>query len=96
MVSLVLVFPAMVSTPDNKSSRPVSAPIMSPVSPGEATPSPLLSTLHRSHHHDSCTPKIHRFAEKRPVVKTESQAAEQTKSYSPKLDSAPEIKVENQ
>uniref|UniRef100_A0A669F1P3 Protein 4.1 n=1 Tax=Oreochromis niloticus TaxID=8128 RepID=A0A669F1P3_ORENI len=33
---------AMVSTPDNKSSRPVSAPVMSPVSPGEATPSPLV------------------------------------------------------
>uniref|UniRef100_A0A8C7XP14 Protein 4.1 n=1 Tax=Oryzias sinensis TaxID=183150 RepID=A0A8C7XP14_9TELE len=27
---------AMASTPDNKSSRPVSAPLMSPVSPGEA------------------------------------------------------------
>uniref|UniRef100_A0A3Q1JR05 Protein 4.1 n=1 Tax=Anabas testudineus TaxID=64144 RepID=A0A3Q1JR05_ANATE len=34
---------AMASTPDNKSTRPVSAPIMSPVSPGEATPSPFFS-----------------------------------------------------
>uniref|UniRef100_A0AAQ5XJM0 Protein 4.1 n=1 Tax=Amphiprion ocellaris TaxID=80972 RepID=A0AAQ5XJM0_AMPOC len=36
---------AMVSTPDNKSTRPVSAPVMSPVSPGEAASSPLLSQL---------------------------------------------------
>uniref|UniRef100_A0A673Y9L7 Protein 4.1 n=1 Tax=Salmo trutta TaxID=8032 RepID=A0A673Y9L7_SALTR len=38
---------AMVSTPD-KSTRPVSAPIMSPVSPGDAAPSPVTSALPRS------------------------------------------------
>ncbi|XP_029022401.1 protein 4.1 isoform X14 [Betta splendens] len=82
---------AMVSTPDNKSSRPVSAPIMSPVSPGEATPSPLLATLHRTPHH-GCTPKAHCCADRKAAVKTDSQAADQTKSYSPRAKSTPDIK----
>uniref|UniRef100_A0A4W6DLE4 Protein 4.1 n=1 Tax=Lates calcarifer TaxID=8187 RepID=A0A4W6DLE4_LATCA len=66
---------AMASTPDNKSTRPVSAPVMSPVSPGEATPSPLLPTLPRSDHHDGCTPKGHRSADRKAEVKRESQPA---------------------
>uniref|UniRef100_A0A3Q1ICU7 Protein 4.1 n=1 Tax=Anabas testudineus TaxID=64144 RepID=A0A3Q1ICU7_ANATE len=60
---------AMASTPDNKSTRPVSAPIMSPVSPGEATPSPLLPILHRTHPHHGCTPKGHRSADRKAQVK---------------------------
>uniref|UniRef100_A0A674PPM6 Protein 4.1 n=1 Tax=Takifugu rubripes TaxID=31033 RepID=A0A674PPM6_TAKRU len=37
--------------------RPFSAPIMSPLSPGEPVPSPVLSALLRSNHRDSPTPK---------------------------------------
>ncbi|XP_022599782.1 protein 4.1 isoform X1 [Seriola dumerili] len=84
---------AMVSTPDNKSTRPVSAPVMSPVSPGEASPSPLLPTLPRSDHHDGCTPKGHRSADRKAEVKKESQPAEYGKSHSPRPDATPEIKT---
>uniref|UniRef100_A0AAQ4R4N8 Protein 4.1 n=1 Tax=Gasterosteus aculeatus aculeatus TaxID=481459 RepID=A0AAQ4R4N8_GASAC len=79
---------AMASTPDNKSSRPVSAPIMSPVSPGEAAPSPLLPTLTRSDHHRS-THRGHRSANR----KAEAQPAEDTKSHSPRPESTPQMKV---
>ncbi|XP_033497541.1 protein 4.1 isoform X13 [Epinephelus lanceolatus] len=81
---------AMASTPDNKSTRPVSAPVMSPVSPGEATPSPLLPTLARSNHRDGSTPKGHRSADRKTEVKAESQPAELTKSHSPRP--TPQIK----
>ncbi|XP_071355849.1 protein 4.1 isoform X9 [Trachinotus anak] len=83
---------AMASTPDNKSTRPVSAPVMSPVSPGEASPSPLLPTLRRSDHHDGCTPKGHRSADRKAEVKKESQPADYGKSHSPRPESTPEIK----
>uniref|UniRef100_A0A6Q2X0X9 Protein 4.1 n=1 Tax=Esox lucius TaxID=8010 RepID=A0A6Q2X0X9_ESOLU len=46
---------AMASTPD-KSARPVSAPIMSPVSPGDATPSPMPSAVPRGERRDASTP----------------------------------------
>ncbi|XP_049457513.1 protein 4.1 isoform X10 [Epinephelus fuscoguttatus] len=81
---------AMASTPDNKSTRPVSAPVMSPVSPGEATPSPLLPTLARSNQRDGSTPKGHRSADRKTEVKAESQPAELTKSHSPRP--TPQIK----
>ncbi|XP_071355841.1 protein 4.1 isoform X2 [Trachinotus anak] len=84
---------AMASTPDNKSTRPVSAPVMSPVSPGEASPSPLLPTLRRSDHHDGCTPKGHRSADRKAEVKKESQPADYGKSHSPRPESTPEIKT---
>lgn len=80
----------MASTPDNKSTRPVSAPIMSPMSPEEATPSPLLHTLLRS---DGSTPKGHRSADRKAEVKAEGQPAKYTKSHSPRPESTPEIKV---
>uniref|UniRef100_A0A8C6V1F1 Protein 4.1 n=1 Tax=Neogobius melanostomus TaxID=47308 RepID=A0A8C6V1F1_9GOBI len=61
---------AMASTPDNKSSRPVSAPVMSPVSPGEATPSPLLPALrHLIDQHDGSTPKSRRSADRRQEIR---------------------------
>ncbi|XP_037650537.1 protein 4.1 isoform X13 [Sebastes umbrosus] len=84
---------AMASTPDNRSTRPVSAPVMSPVSPGEASPSPLLTTLHRSHHRDGSTPRGHRSAGRKAELKAESQQAEYTKSHSPRPESTPEIKT---
>lgn len=92
-VLLSLSTPAMASTPDNKSTRPVSAPVMSPLSPREATPSPLLPTLPRSDHHDSSTPKDHRSADRKAEGKAQSQPAEYTKSHSPRPESTPEIKV---
>ncbi|XP_041665017.1 protein 4.1 isoform X1 [Cheilinus undulatus] len=83
---------AMASTPDNKSTRPVSAPVMSPVSPGEATPSPLLPALRRSDHHDGSTPKAHRCADRKSAKRAESQSTEHAKSQSPRLENTPEIK----
>uniref|UniRef100_A0A672YKJ8 Protein 4.1 n=1 Tax=Sphaeramia orbicularis TaxID=375764 RepID=A0A672YKJ8_9TELE len=63
---------AMASTPDNRSTRPVSAPVMSPVSPGEVTPSPLLRSLHRADHHDGPTPKGRR-SDRKAELKAESR-----------------------
>ncbi|XP_042362724.1 protein 4.1 isoform X2 [Plectropomus leopardus] len=84
---------AMASTPDNKSTRPVSAPVMSPVSPGEATPSPLLPSLARFNHHDRSALKGHRSSDKKAEVKAESQPGEHTKSHSPRPESTPQIKT---
>uniref|UniRef100_A0A1A7YAP2 Protein 4.1 n=1 Tax=Iconisemion striatum TaxID=60296 RepID=A0A1A7YAP2_9TELE len=83
---------AMATTPDNKSSRPVSAPVMSPVSLGDATPSPLLSTLHRADRHDGSTPRSHRHDDRKGELKTERKA-EHNKSQNPKPQSTPEIKT---
>ncbi|KAF7646180.1 hypothetical protein LDENG_00192090 [Lucifuga dentata] len=85
----------MASTPDNKTTRPVSAPVMSPVSPGEAVPSPLPSTLPRTEHRDGSTPKRHAFRsrDRRALVKVESRPAESTKSHGPRQESTPEIKT---
>uniref|UniRef100_A0A672YKZ5 Protein 4.1 n=1 Tax=Sphaeramia orbicularis TaxID=375764 RepID=A0A672YKZ5_9TELE len=69
---------AMASTPDNRSTRPVSAPVMSPVSPGEVTPSPLLRSLHRADHHDGPTPKGRR-SDRKAELKAESRPADSTK-----------------
>nr|XP_057902421.1 protein 4.1 isoform X6 [Doryrhamphus excisus] len=77
---------AMASTPDNKSSRPVSAPIMSPVSPGENTPSPLLHNLHLATRSNSSTPKFHRSVDRKSDIKGSA------KNQSPKPESTPEIK----
>uniref|UniRef100_A0A8C9WZ85 Protein 4.1 n=1 Tax=Sander lucioperca TaxID=283035 RepID=A0A8C9WZ85_SANLU len=68
---------AMASTPDNKSTRPVSAPVMCAVSPGEGSPSPLLPALPRSNHHDGSTAKGQRSADRKaagksPVLKTQT------------------------
>ncbi|XP_030002843.1 protein 4.1 isoform X7 [Sphaeramia orbicularis] len=82
---------AMASTPDNRSTRPVSAPVMSPVSPGEVTPSPLLRSLHRADHHDGPTPKGRR-SDRKAELKAESRPADSTKGHSPRPESTPEIK----
>ncbi|XP_069575285.1 protein 4.1 isoform X4 [Brachyistius frenatus] len=84
---------AMASTPDNKSTRPVSAPVMSPVSPGEASPSPLLPTLHRSDHRDGSTSKGRRHGDRKAELKAESQRAEYIRSHSPNKESTPDIKT---
>ncbi|XP_076610504.1 protein 4.1 isoform X5 [Chaetodon auriga] len=84
---------ATASTPDNKSTRPVSAPIMLPLSPGEATPSLLLPTLPHSDHHDDSAPKGHCCFDRKTEVKVESKPAEYTKSHSPRPESTSEIKT---
>ncbi|XP_058474513.1 protein 4.1 isoform X1 [Solea solea] len=84
---------AMASTPDNKSTRPVSAPVMSPASPGEASPSPLLTILARSDRRDGSTPKSHRSADRKSELKKESRGGEHARSHSPRPDSTPEIKT---
>ncbi|XP_068189984.1 protein 4.1 [Antennarius striatus] len=58
---------AMPSTPDNKSIRPVSAPVMSPLSCVEATPPPLLPALRGSDHRGGSTPLDQRSGRKREV-----------------------------
>lgn len=84
--------PAIVSTPDNKSTHPVSALVMLLLSPGEAVSSPLLPTMPRSDHYDSSTPKDHRSSDRKAEGKLQSQLAEYTKSHSPRPQSTP-IKV---
>ncbi|XP_061615554.1 protein 4.1 isoform X1 [Phyllopteryx taeniolatus] len=84
---------AMASTPDNKSSRPVSAPIMSPLSPGENTPSPLLHTLHFANRSNSSTPKFHRSADRKAEIKGHSRKTDSAKSQSPRPESTPEMKT---
>ncbi|XP_041868182.1 protein 4.1 isoform X3 [Melanotaenia boesemani] len=59
------------------------------VSPGEATPSPL---LHRHDYHDGSTPRSQRYTDRKVEVKAESKP-EHTKSHSPKPESTPEIKT---
>ncbi|XP_077363262.1 protein 4.1 isoform X8 [Festucalex cinctus] len=87
---------AMTSTPDNKSSRPVSAPIMSPLSPGENTPSPLLHNLHLANRSGSgsgsSTPKFQRSAHRKAELKGHSRKSDSTKTHSPRPESTPEIK----
>ncbi|XP_077446221.1 protein 4.1 isoform X8 [Stigmatopora argus] len=83
---------AMASTPDNRASRPVSAPIMSPLSPGENTPSPLLHTLHFANRSNSSTPKLHRSTDRKAENKGHSRKTASTKTQSPRPESTPEIK----
>lgn len=66
---------------------------MSPWSPQEAAPSPLLSLLHQSDHHGSSTPKDHHSADRKSEGKVLSQTAENKKSQTTRPESTPEIKV---
>ncbi|XP_034748283.1 protein 4.1 isoform X5 [Etheostoma cragini] len=84
---------AMASTPDNKSTRPVSAPVMCAVSPGEGSPLPLQPALPRSDHHDGSTAKGQRSADRKAAGKAEGQPLEHTKSHSPRPEATPDIKT---
>ncbi|KAM3596941.1 uncharacterized protein V6R79_023168 [Siganus canaliculatus] len=79
---------AMASTPDNKSAQPISS-IMSPVSSGEAN----LKPPPHSEHHNGSTSKGHHSTNRKAAVKAENEPAEYTKSTSPRLGSAPDIKT---
>uniref|UniRef100_A0A8L0DTW8 Protein 4.1 n=1 Tax=Oncorhynchus mykiss TaxID=8022 RepID=A0A8L0DTW8_ONCMY len=70
---------AMVSTPD-KSTRPVSAPIMSPISPGDVAPSPVTSGLPRAER------------KTKEEAKVESKVTEVSKTQSSRPQSTPEFK----
>ncbi|XP_062343113.1 protein 4.1 isoform X5 [Osmerus eperlanus] len=86
-----LIPTAMASTPD-KNTRPVSAPIMTPVSPVEAAPSPVTSALPRGgERRQASTPtrRRSRSAER----KAESRVAGSTKTHSPRPESTPDIKT---
>ncbi|XP_051925946.1 protein 4.1 isoform X2 [Hippocampus zosterae] len=85
---------AMASTPDNKSSRPVSAPVMSPLSPGEkAPPSPLLRSLHLPNRGNGAAPKCRRSADRKAEAKGHARKTESTKTPSPRAESTPELKT---
>ncbi|XP_008330068.1 protein 4.1 isoform X4 [Cynoglossus semilaevis] len=84
---------AMAFTPDNKSSRPVSAPVTSPVTPGEGAPSPMLPTLHRSDHHDGSTTKGRRSGDRKAELKKETHRGEHNRSQSPRPEATPEVKT---
>ncbi|XP_064876252.1 protein 4.1-like isoform X9 [Oncorhynchus nerka] len=86
---------AMVSTPD-KSTRPVSAPIMSPISPGDIAPSPVTSGLPRGERREASTPTVRksRSAERKTKeeAKVESKVTEVSKTQSSRPQSTPEFK----
>ncbi|CAB1350547.1 unnamed protein product, partial [Coregonus sp. 'balchen'] len=87
----------MVSTPD-KSTRPVSAPIMSPISPGDAAPSPVTSALPCGERREASTPagRQSRSAERKAKEesKVESKVTEVSKTQSSRPQSTPEFKRE--
>uniref|UniRef100_A0A8C7IJ26 Erythrocyte membrane protein band 4.1a n=1 Tax=Oncorhynchus kisutch TaxID=8019 RepID=A0A8C7IJ26_ONCKI len=89
---------AMVSTPD-KSTRPVSAPIMSPISPGDVAPSPVTSGLPRGERREASTPTVRksRSAERKTKeeAKVESKVTEVSKTQSSRPQSTPEFKLRN-
>ncbi|XP_036809428.1 protein 4.1 isoform X7 [Oncorhynchus mykiss] len=86
---------AMVSTPD-KSTRPVSAPIMSPVSPGDAAPPTVTSALPRSERREASTApgRQSRSAERKTKeeAKVKSKVTEVSKTQSSRPQSTPEFK----
>lgn len=84
---------AMVSTPNNRTPRPYSAPIMSPLSPGEPIPSPVLSTLLRSDHHDSSAPKDQSCGDRKAGGQGQNHQPESSKDYNPRPKSTSEMKV---
>ncbi|CAB1320408.1 unnamed protein product, partial [Coregonus sp. 'balchen'] len=95
------LYRAMVSTPD-KSTRPVSAPIMSPVSPGDAAPSPVTSALPRCERREASTAagRKSRSAERKAkeeakvASRVESKVTEVSKTQSSRPQSTPEFKRE--
>ncbi|XP_066531477.1 protein 4.1 isoform X2 [Hoplias malabaricus] len=84
---------AMVSTPD-KTVRPVSAPVISHISPGDAAPSLVIMSAVRAEHNETAMPtsRQSRSGEKKGEVKTDVHVIEASKSHSTKLDGTPELK----
>ncbi|KAI4872778.1 hypothetical protein NFI96_025346 [Prochilodus magdalenae] len=84
---------AMVSTPD-KTARPVSAPVMSPISPGDVAPSTVVTSTARVECKDTAMPtsRHSRTGEKKGELKTESHVTEASKTRT-KPEGTPEIKT---
>ncbi|XP_026876502.2 protein 4.1 isoform X1 [Electrophorus electricus] len=84
---------AMVSTPD-KTARPVSAPVMSPISPSDVAPSPVVTSAARLEHKDAATPtsRHSRLGDKKGEAKTECRVTDVSKKQSTKHEGTPEIK----
>ncbi|KAM9824819.1 protein 4.1 [Neosynchiropus ocellatus] len=84
----------MVSTPDNKSSRPVSAPLMSPVSPVDMTPPALLKSFLRPRHHDLSAASHLSSSNVRNEFIGERRPIPSPKIHSPQLSSTPDMKTQ--
>ncbi|XP_073714085.1 protein 4.1 isoform X10 [Misgurnus anguillicaudatus] len=83
---------AMVSTPD-KNARPVSAPIMSPISLGDAAPCPVVPSATRTEHKETSTPTGRsRSTERKSDMKTETHVTDSSKTHSTKAEGTPEVK----
>ncbi|XP_053718635.1 protein 4.1 isoform X1 [Synchiropus splendidus] len=84
----------MISTPDNKSSRPVSAPLISPVSPVDMTPPALLRSLLRPRQHDLTATKRLSSSNIRNESKEERRPILSPKKHSPQLSSTPDMRTQ--
>ncbi|XP_056598053.1 protein 4.1 isoform X3 [Triplophysa dalaica] len=83
---------AMVSTPD-KNTRPVSAPIMSPISLVDAAPSPVVPSAARTDRKQTSTPTGRpRSTERKSEMKAEAHVTDSSKTHSTKAEGTPEIK----
>uniref|UniRef100_A0A8C1J7K3 Protein 4.1 n=1 Tax=Cyprinus carpio TaxID=7962 RepID=A0A8C1J7K3_CYPCA len=82
---------AMVSTPD-KNTRPVSAPIISPISPGDMAPSPVASVARTDRKETSTPTGRPRSTERKSEVKAEAHVTDGSKTHSTKAEGTPEIK----
>ncbi|XP_062384985.1 protein 4.1 isoform X3 [Sardina pilchardus] len=85
---------AMVATPE-KGARPVSAPIMSPVSPGDAAPSPAIAAATKERK-EAGTPtgRPSRSAERKAEVKGEGRGTDSPKAQQgAKAEHTPDIKT---
>ncbi|XP_042631943.1 protein 4.1-like isoform X5 [Cyprinus carpio] len=83
---------AMVSTPD-KNTRPVSAPIISPISPGDMAPSPVASVARTDRKETSTPTGRPRSTERKSEVKAEAHVTDGSKTHSTKAEGTPEIKL---
>uniref|UniRef100_A0AAY4EDX8 Protein 4.1 n=1 Tax=Denticeps clupeoides TaxID=299321 RepID=A0AAY4EDX8_9TELE len=86
---------AMVSTPE-KGTRPVSAPVMSPISPGDSAPSPVASSAPRAERKEVSTPtsRAGHSSERRVDVKVETRTPDLAKTRGGRAQPAPEVKVQ--
>ncbi|XP_028819097.1 protein 4.1 isoform X17 [Denticeps clupeoides] len=84
---------AMVSTPE-KGTRPVSAPVMSPISPGDSAPSPVASSAPRAERKEVSTPtsRAGHSSERRVDVKVETRTPDLAKTRGGRAQPAPEVK----
>ncbi|XP_028819084.1 protein 4.1 isoform X5 [Denticeps clupeoides] len=85
---------AMVSTPE-KGTRPVSAPVMSPISPGDSAPSPVASSAPRAERKEVSTPtsRAGHSSERRVDVKVETRTPDLAKTRGGRAQPAPEVKT---